>query len=61
MDKLYKGVVGYFKSSSWSKQYPHLEITVSGSNDCGEGEHKIYKYIRQNSTYHTDTNTIIYG
>ena len=34
---------------------------VSGSQNCGEGEHKIFKYIRDNRKYHYDTNTIIYG
>ena len=57
MDKLYKGVVGYFNNKDFRK----LQIIISGSNDCGEGEHKIYKYIRENSIYHADTNTIIYG
>ena len=37
------------------------EIIVSTSNDSGEGEHKIYEYIRNNASYHKDTNTVIYG
>ena len=36
-------------------------IIVSTSDDCGEGEHKIYEYIRNNAAYHKDTNTVIYG
>ena len=27
----------------------------------GEGEHKIYEYIRTNSEYHKDSTTVIYG
>jgi 5'-3' exonuclease len=55
MDKLYKGIMAHFN------KVKNLEIIISGSNDHGEGEHKIYKYIRNNKVYHSDTNTIIYG
>ena len=34
---------------------------VSGANEIGEGEHKIYAYIRENPEYHRDTTTVIYG
>lgn len=37
------------------------ELIVSGSNEVGEGEHKIFEYIRNNSLQHKDKNTIIYG
>jgi len=59
MDNLYKGVSNYFNNKY--KKQSKLEIIISGSNDHGEGEHKIYKYIRNNKEYHKDTNTIIYG
>jgi 5'-3' exonuclease len=36
-------------------------LIVSGSNEVGEGEHKIFEYIRNNSLDHKDKNTIIYG
>lgn len=36
-------------------------IIVSASNIQGEGEHKIYQYIRDNSDYHHNTKTVIYG
>jgi len=60
MDKLYKGVVGYFNNKNILPN-KDLELIISGSNCCGEGEHKIYKYIRVNEKYHHNTNTIIYG
>ena len=33
----------------------------SGSDIAGEGEHKIFEYIRENTQYHRDTTTLIYG
>ena len=37
------------------------EIIVSGSNHCGEGEHKLFEFIRNNPKKHRDETTIIYG
>jgi 5'-3' exonuclease len=37
------------------------QIIVSTSEEAGEGEHKIYDYIRTHPAYHKDTQTIIYG
>jgi 5'-3' exonuclease len=37
------------------------QIIVSASDDAGEGEHKIYEYIRNDPLYHKDTCTVIYG
>lgn len=36
-------------------------IIFSGSNEYGEGEHKIFKHIRKNPNEHADKNTVIYG
>ena len=33
----------------------------SGSDTPGEGEHKIFEYIRAQAAYHKDTTTLIYG
>lgn len=60
MDKLYQGIIGYFNKKNILLN-KDLQVKISGSNECGEGEHKIYKYIRINEQYHKDTNTIIYG
>ena len=77
MDKLAKGVKSYFKTRfKTSKKYGANEIganeiganeiganeiIVSAANEPGEGEHKIYEYIRNNATYHSNTSTAIYG
>ena len=37
------------------------QIIVSSSEEAGEGEHKIYDYIRTHPAYHKETQTIIYG
>ena len=39
MDKLYNGVIKYFNNKY--KLQNNLEIIISGSNEFGEGEHKI--------------------
>lgn len=36
-------------------------VIISSSQEDGEGEHKIFDYIRTNKSYHENTNTMIYG
>lgn len=56
MKELSEGVSSYFNKSNSEKN-----IMVSTSNDCGEGEHKIFDYIRKNPLEHKDQVTVIYG
>ena len=48
-------------TSSESKFINNLNVIVSATDEPGEGEHKIYDYIRTNKDYHSNTSTVIYG
>lgn len=43
------------------KEFGLNNIIVSASDEAGEGEHKIYEFIRNNKEYHNKTSTVIYG
>jgi 5'-3' exoribonuclease 1 len=58
MKKLSETIVKRFKNPS---EFGLKAIIVSSSDEPGEGEHKIYEYIRADKNYHRDTHTIIYG
>jgi 5'-3' exonuclease len=47
--------------NKYREEHPNMNIIFSCSDEYGEGEHKIYQYIRNNDEYHKNTNTIIYG
>jgi 5'-3' exoribonuclease 1 len=57
MHQLNTRVTEYYRLNNPKK----LNIIVSGSNQVGEGEHKIFQYIRENPEQHFNDETIIYG
>lgn len=57
MEELNEYVTKYYND----KINTSLEITVNGSNITGEGEHKIFEFIRNNKNYHNNSTTVIYG
>lgn len=44
-----------------TEKFTCKNIIVSGSDQVGEGEHKIFQYIRQNPEKHIYEHTLIYG
>ena len=59
MNTLGKEISSYYKKKS--KQYKAKEIIVSTSGDIGEGEHKIFQFIRENKKKHKNETSVIYG
>jgi 5'-3' exonuclease len=59
MAELARGVKAYFQKPL--EKNSALQIMVSVADEVGEGEHKIYEYIRANPEYHKQTCTIVYG
>jgi 5'-3' exonuclease len=57
MEKLSKSIRSIASPSASARPF----IMISTSEKVGEGEHKIFEYIRANPEYHKDTTTVIYG
>jgi 5'-3' exonuclease len=53
MKKLMADIIFHFKFRK--------NIQIFSSDDMGEGEHKIFSYIRDNQSLHHNKNTVIYG
>ena len=51
----------YFENNFNNDYKTKIKVIVSSSDEVGEGEHKIFKYIRSEKKYHINTNTVIYG
>ena len=58
MEKLGNELIKYYQKKSI---YKNIEVIVSTSKEVGEGEHKIFQYIREHVEYHKNTTTLIYG
>ena len=56
MKLLNTGVTKYFQNKTTTPN-----IIISTTDEAGEGEHKIFQYIRDHSDEHTNSNTVIYG
>ena len=59
MSELNTMISEYFSKEKYLKDL--LNILVSGSNKPGEGEHKLFDYIRVNPEKHASESTVIYG
>lgn len=59
MNKLGNEIKNYYYSKF--KNVNNINIIISTSSDVGEGEHKIFEYIRDNANFHKQTTTLIYG
>lgn len=58
MNKLANEIKTYFSNNN---KFNTKEIIISCSDEIGEGEHKLFEYIRSNPIPHKKENTVVYG
>jgi 5'-3' exoribonuclease 1 len=58
MEKLDKGLIHHFRNAG--EKYA-VDFIVSPSGEAGEGEHKIFDFMRRRPDFHADSTTVIYG
>lgn len=58
MKELNDAIKNYFSEPS---KYNVKRLIISTSSEAGEGEHKIFQYIRDNEVEHSESHTVIYG
>ena len=61
MEKLDSGLNEYFVSDGSRRKFSAKQVIVSSSFQAGEGEHKIFEFIRSNQAKHQEERTVIYG
>ena len=59
MESLNKKIRSYYEGNHI--KYNLNSFIISPSDVYGEGEHKLFEFIRKNPESHTDVNTVIYG
>jgi len=60
MNKLNTLVYNYFIKNK-DTIHKNIDFEFSGSDKHGEGEHKIFEKIRNETDYHANTHTLVYG
>lgn len=61
MKKLNENIKSHFNKHNLSQKYKSINIITTTSDEPGEGEHKIFQYIRSYPEQHSNHSTVIYG
>jgi len=60
MNALHKKLTEYYAVTN-ANDLPNPKIILSSSNEPGEGEHKLFEYIREHAAEHAHMTTVIHG